>query len=694
MTPNKFRKIRQFRPGEFMKLGQSSFRRILLSRLLLLSVPVLLMGVYVTYRKARSAFLETARQNLTESAVRKGESIKQSIEALQANLITASDNVVLKLGSRSEKQAFVEQLATKLPMEIYCIQLTDLETEQITANTCDSHFDINLNTSSWPQEKKQLLTNPQNIHIATLLPNEKVNLEPSQNQSQLQLLLAAPVYNLRGKLRYSLSIQADLLRKEKVEPGSLEGYPVIINEQGIILAHPLPKRVGSNIEQEADAARLQSLMNKALRGEQNFLHLFALEKNGVELLAGYSAIPSPVTRKEGQKWIVLAVTPLDNALALLAEIKQVLFYLVLALIVVTVLATLYISRKLAKPLEQLTSYALNNGHWLNNQPIPSNFGIREFNQLSSALEEMIDRLKTWADEIAFAWKEAHQANQIKSEFLATTSHELRTPLNGIINSIRIVKDDYCDTPEEAQEFLQQADDAAIHLLGIINDILDLSKIEAGKLSVVIEPVNLNKLLKEVADLQAAVIKKKGLKFITPQWQEEIKVNADPAKLKQVLLNVVGNAIKFTEAGSITIKYWIKKELITPKSQLEISGLDSSAELILSSSLLEANTSTSKPQKVVITITDTGIGIDPKQQEKLFRPFVMIDGSTTRKFRGTGLGLAISRNLIELMKGSITLYSPGLDRGTTVEISLPLQGTKLVGEVEKQNNREPIRSAFS
>jgi signal transduction histidine kinase len=97
--------------------------------------------------------------------------------------------------------------------------------------------------------------------------------------------------------------------------------------------------------------------------------------------------------------------------------------------------------------------------------------------------------------------------------------------------------------------------------------------------------------------------------------------------------------------------------------------------------------------VIITVKDTGIGIDPQQQEKLFRPFVMVDGSTTRKFKGTGLGLAISRNLIELMGGSITLYSPGLGKGTTVEISLPLKQRRSVSQIESSNNREMAQSLF-
>ncbi len=273
--------------------------------------------------------------------------------------------------------------------------------------------------------------------------------------------------------------------------------------------------------------------------------------------------------------------------------------------------------------------------------MPHNFKIKEFNQLAAALDRMVERLKMSAEAIEIAWQEAKAANESKSNFLATTSHELRNPLNAIINCIRLVRDDCCDDSEEEAEFLERAEGAAIHLLGIINDLLDIAKIESGKLSLAIETLNLKEVLQEVISLQALHIQQKNLELIATRTNEPIVVRGDRAKLKQILINIIGNAVKFTEIGSITIK-----------TQIET----------------EAN---SNNLRVAIIVEDTGIGIDPSQQHKLFRPFGMADGTTTRKFGGTGLGLAISKNLIELMGGSIMLCSAGLDRGTTVAISLPV-----------------------
>ena len=370
------------------KPGQSSFRRILLSRLLLLSVPVLLAGVYVTYRKARSTLLTTARQNLTESAVRKGETIEESIAALQANLVTASESVVLQSQSKEAYQRFIDQLSRQLPTQIQCVQLSDLQTKTLVASTCGNQPISTVLPSRWSPQRTELLSNRSEVEVNVLIPQTPqtgvtANANQPNSTSQLRLLLSAPVYNSADQLQYALSIQSALLQPEPEKtrrPGSLSGYPVVINEQGTILTHPNPGRVGRNIAQETDAPALKRLLNNAIAGRTNFEHLFSFEKNGVELLAGYTSIPSPITEQKNQKWIILAVTPLNSALAGLQEIQQVLFILTCCLIAASFLATLYVARDLARPLEKLRDYALNESQLHSADPIPQNFKIREFNQ--------------------------------------------------------------------------------------------------------------------------------------------------------------------------------------------------------------------------------------------------------------------------------------------------------------------------
>jgi signal transduction histidine kinase len=635
-----------------MSIGQSSFRRILLSRLLLVSVPVLLMGVYVTYRKARSAFLETARQNLTESAIRKADNIDQSIQFLQANLITAGESLVLKQGTLAEKETFLQQFTAQLPNQINCVELIDIKTKKPLLNrACEPEIIKVLPLERWTEKRTSSAGNIENVSVRSL-PRQLLTKSPNNNR-QLELVFAVPIYDNQGQLQSSLILQTSLLYREKVLPGSLSGYPVVISENGIILAHPYFDRIGSHISQEADAERLNLIIGNAVRGQQRFLHLFSFEKYGKELVAGYSSLPSPVTGESSQKWIVLAISPLSQALAPLQQIWEAIFYLISGLLLAYLVAIVLIARDLARPLEKLRDYALNI-HKIPSQNItPQNFNIREINQLASALEEMLERLRLWGEEIVKSWQEAENANQLKNQFLANTSHELRTPLNGIIGSIRCVMDGFCNSEQEEKEYLQQADNAAVHLLEIIDDILSIAKIEAGKLSVNPEPVDLHQIINEVINLQTASLQLKYLKLNLLFCPEIPIVYADTTKLKQVILNVISNSIKFTDIGTISL----------------ITRLENT--------------------QAIITIIDTGIGIDPQQQSKLFRPFVMIDGSTTRKFSGTGLGLAISKNFMKMMGGDITISSQGQGLGTTVEIILPLVGERKLDSTPEENSSLPI-----
>lgn len=620
------------------KPGPSSFRRILLSRILLLSLPILLIGEVVAFRKARSSLLVTSRQHVNISAVRKSDRIQEAVSTLQTKMLLASQTIALKSNSPLQAQKFLDRLMLQLPNNIYCIQLTAISTNKTIASTCgDRRLSPAIDTKIWSQQQQAIL-DPQTIRITEAIA--PYSASPSPTAKQIQLLLSAPVYDTRGQLRYVLRMQSALRPEEGNEHhvGTIADSTAIVAENGTILAHPDSKLIGRNISQEPNAEVYRKIISNAIAGKQEVLDL-SLAKNGAKFLAGYSAIPSPITNERGQHWIVLAVTRLDSALFGLQEIQLVLVVLTIGLLGASLLTTLQVARDLTAPLKQLRDYALRLQNYHEVERMPHDFQIKEFNQLAEALDLMVERLKSSAQAVETAWEEAKAANNSKSNFLATTSHELRNPLNAIINCIRLVRDDCCDDRGEEMEFLERAEDAAIHLLGIINDLLDIAKIEAGKLSLVLEVVDLRQVLKEAIALQSVHAEQKYLHLVASEEPQPILVQADRAKLKQVLINIIGNAVKFTEQGSIAIK-----------TRLEAEG-DS--------------------LRAIVAVQDTGVGIDPAHQHKLFRPFVMVDGTTTRKFGGTGLGLAISKNLIELMGGNIMLCSAGINRGTTVAISLPV-----------------------
>lgn len=233
---------------------------------------------------------------------------------------------------------------------------------------------------------------------------------------------------------------------------------------------------------------------------------------------------------------------------------------------------------------------------------------------------------------------AEEASRLKSDFLSSTSHELRTPLASTLNYLKLLKEGFYDNEEELKEYIQVAYQAAENLVAIINDVLDIAKIEAGRMSVNLEFVNLPNLLQEERNLFNLESHRKGLDLIIDCEVEQ--VYADKVKLRQVLTNLLSNALKFTSQGSVHLQARCCPQTDTQASCIEIS------------------------------VADTGIGIDVNKRDLLFEPFVQADGSIKRRYGGTGLGLTICKRLVELMGGQIWLESPGLGEGTTVTFTLP------------------------
>jgi PAS domain S-box-containing protein len=268
----------------------------------------------------------------------------------------------------------------------------------------------------------------------------------------------------------------------------------------------------------------------------------------------------------------------------------------------------------------------------------------ELKRFSSELEDRVREATRDLEErnLRLQWQsqELEKAYRLKSEFLANMSHELRTPINALIGYTALMLDRiYGDLTAKQEEGLHRIQVSSQHLLALINDILDLAKIEAGKMPVHLERVSLNDVIQDVAAQMESMVKRKGLEFNVQLPGEVLYMETDRTKVKQIVLNLVSNAVKFTARGSVSI------------STRTIG------------------------EEVRIAVSDTGIGIRPQDLEVIFEEFRQVDQSRTREYGGTGLGLSITRKLIALLGGATAVASQ-YGRGSTFTVTLPIHGEAL------------------
>ena len=408
---------------------------------------------------------------------------------------------------------------------------------------------------------------------------------------------------------------------------------------GIILAHPDRSRILTPVSGRNKA------VEQLLQGQRGAME--TPDSSGDLTLAVYTPVPE-------LPWGFLILQPSKVAFAPIAAAARQSSMYVAGLLVLSALASGMLARRVTRPLARLRAAAgrlaagdiatrLN----LTRQDEVGDVG-RAFDQMATALAERSAELRAAHDELQSQYLQLQDANRLKSEFLANMSHELRTPLNAIIGFTQLIHDGKVGavSPDQ-QEYLNDILTSADHLLQLINDVLDLAKVESGKLEFHAEPVQLDKLIGEVKSILEPLAANKRLTIAVAVAKDVEQIVIDPAKLKQVLYNYLSNAIKFTpNEGRISVR-----------------------------------ASSEDADHFRLEVKDTGIGIAPDEAQKLFVAFQQLDSGAGKRHQGTGLGLALTKKIVEAQGGQVGVQSTRgagsvfhaiLPKGAAANENLPAQ----------------------
>jgi len=442
------------------------------------------------------------------------------------------------------------------------------------------------------------------------------------------------------------------------------GYTQIFSNSGVVVAHPNRDHLAKDVTQVIVGERLADDPTSGMEALSHAQAIRGAIRNGemfIDTYRDYYTVYMPIRFSDVTRpWSVAVSFPMSEVLQHANDIRN--FLIILSIVAVCVIAVLLymVTNNILKPVLELAEAAKSVGEGNFKVNLPPARGTNEIGVLSGAfstmavkIDDLFHKLQDNAHELegknkdlqhlneslVVARDQAEESSRAKGDFLSNISHEIRTPLNAIIGMTSIGKSS--DDQERKDYTLGKIESASSHLLGVINDVLDMSKIEAGKLDLSLLDFNFEKMIRKVFNfINFRVEEKSQILHVSIDKKIPPRLYGDEQRLSQVLTNLLSNAVKFTpEEGSIRLDIYLTED--------------------------DKKTCTLR-----FVVSDTGIGIGSDQQKLLFNSFQQADNSTSRKFGGTGLGLAISKKIIEMMDGSIWLESePGVGSTFLFTISL-------------------------
>jgi signal transduction histidine kinase len=459
---------------------------------------------------------------------------------------------------------------------------------------------------------------------------------------------------------------------------SENGYAFLFKGDGNLLIHPHGKKDLNYRDlrnRQTGNSLLEDLKNTAHQGD-NSIRFMEYTSNG------YKEIEAHISYFKAFDWYFGVAVPVEEIRLPAKRIVTRQSIIISMIFLCCLISSYFLVSKLVKPLKQLASQAKDvasidftktekRDNSINMLPMKQNDEVGRLTESFVFMEaELRKNVQQLIETTQLKKEAAEAANRSKSEFLANMSHELRTPLNHIIGFAELLLDKHFgELNDQQDEYLNDIHQSSKHLLSLINDILDLSKVEAGKLDLEFDDVELMSVLKNSLVMIKEKAMKNGINLTTNADANELPIQADKRKLKQIIYNLLSNAVKFTNSsGSIWLNVCKVDCLIRP-------GLrwDDPEYLKILEEGVQGKINEDKPpiKCVKISVSDTGIGLNYEDRERVFKPFEQADGSASRRYQGTGLGLSLTKRLVQLHGGKIWVESDGEGKGSTFSFVLPI-----------------------